>query len=197
MKRLLSVLLSLCLLICLPFGAALSEETKTGGTASAVLVVYFSATGHTRPLAEYAAKHLDAELLELVAAQPYTTADLNYNASGSRVSLEHGDAAARPEIAALPESLDAYDTVVLGYPIWWGEAPRIISTFLEHFDLSGKTIVPFCTSASSGMGSSARKLQALCGEDVTWLEGKRFPIGTDEETFTAWLDGLGLNTSAQ
>lgn len=201
MKKFTAMLMA-CLLLTLTC-TALAEEDRSfqvdeteSGTAT-TLVVYFSATGNTRPLAEYAAAYLNADLFELTAAQPYTDADLNYNDNKSRTALEMGDDTVRPEIAELPESLEQYDTIFLGYPIWWGEAPRIINTFLESFDFSGKTIVPFCTSASSGMGSSARNLQSLYGENTNWLEGRRFAIGTDEAAITAWIDGLALNTAAK
>ena len=176
------------LLLCLTASCALAESPEA--TPATTLVVYFSATGNTRPLAEYAAKHLSADLYEIVAAQPYTDADLNYNDNKSRSTIEQGDDTARPEIDGLIESIDGYDTIYLGYPIWWGEAPRIISTFLESFDFSGKTIIPFCTSASSGVGSSANLLHDLCSPETVWMDGKRFAIGTDESKIAAWIDGL-------
>ena len=188
MKRFLAMLL----LLCLTASCALAEAPASTEEAApaTTLVVYFSATGNTKPLAEYAAKHLSADLYEIVAAQPYTDADLNYNDNTSRTTIEQGDADARPEIDGLIESIDSYDTIYLGYPIWWGEAPRIIDTFLESFDFSGKTIVPFCTSASSGVGSSANLLHDLCSPEAVWMDGTRFAIGTDEAAITAWIDGL-------
>lgn len=197
MKKMISILMTLCLFTCLTCGSVFAEETENPESAATTLVVYFSATGNTRPLAEYAAAHLNADLLELVPAQPYTADDLNYNDNKSRTTIEMSDDTARPEIDGLFENIDQYDTIILGYPIWWGEAPRIINTFLESFDFSGKTIVPFCTSASSGMGSSAKNLQALYGENVNWLDGRRFAIGTNEATFTAWIDELELNAAAE
>lgn len=197
MKKIASILLTLCLFACLTCGSAFAGDTENPERAATTLVVYFSATGNTRPLAEYAAAYLHADLYEIVPAQPYTDADLNYNDSGSRSTREHNDDAARPEIDAPLESIDQYDTIFLGYPIWWGEAPRIINAFMESFDFSGKTVVPFCTSASSGMGDSARRLQALYGENATWIDGKRFAARTSEATITAWIDGLKLNASAE
>lgn len=194
MKKTLSLLLILCLLAC--WGGALAE--KTGGEESAAtLVAYFSATGNTRPIAEYAAEYLAADLYQIVPAQPYTDADLNYNDPNSRTSAEMSDDSARPAIDGQLASLDPYDVIFLGYPIWWGQAPRIISTFLESLDFSGKTVVPFCTSGSSGVGSSADTLHALCAEDTLWLEGKRFAIGADEAQVAAWIDGLRLNRTAR
>ena len=179
---------ALLFLLCLTVSAALAESPET--PSATTLVVYFSATGNTKPLAEYAAKYLSADLYEIVPAQPYTDADLNYNNNQSRSTLEHGDASIRPEIEGLIESIDAYDTIYLGYPIWWGEAPRIIDTFLTSFDFSGKTIIPFCTSASSGVGSSATLLHDLCSPETIWMDGTRFAIGTSESKITAWIDGL-------
>ncbi len=184
MKKLLALLLPLCLIA----SCALAEAPVSADAPATTLVAYFSVTGHTKPLAEYAAKYLSADLYEIVAAQPYTEDDLNYHDSESRATLEQGDAAARPEIEGLIESIDGYDTIYLGYPIWWGEAPRILSTFLTSFDFSGKTIVPFCTSASSGVGSSASQLHSLCGEDTIWRDGARFAIGTEESRIIAWID---------
>lgn len=191
MKRFLAMLL----LLCLTASAALAEAPAASQAPSAAttLVVYFSATGNTKPLAEYAAAYLSADLYEIVAAQPYTDADLNYGDNKSRTTLEQGDDTARPEIEGLIESIDGYDTLYLGYPIWWGEAPRIISTFLESFDFSGKTIIPFCTSASSGVGSSANLLHDLCAEDTIWMDGTRFAIGTDESKIADWIDGMNTD----
>jgi hypothetical protein len=93
--------------------------------------------------------------------------------------------------------MEQYDIVLLGYPIWWGEAPRIISTFLENYDFSGKTIVPFCTSSSSGIGSSAKNLHSLCADSVTWLDGKRFPGGTSSDEVMEWANDLGLDLTAE
>ena len=143
-----------------------------------ILVAYFSCTGTTKPLAEYAAGYLNADLYEIVAETPYSSADLDYNKSGSRANREQDDSSARPAISGKVEDMDKYNTVVLAYPIWWGQAPRIISTFLESYDFKGKTIVPFCTSHSSGIGSSDTNLHSLVDSSVEWKEGKRFAAGT-------------------
>ena len=156
-----------------------------------VLVAYFSATGTTRPLAEYAAEILNADLYEIVPAEPYTAEDLDYGNSDSRTTREQNDPDARPAIDGSVDNMEDYEVIFLGYPIWWGEAPRIVSTFLESYDFDGKTIVPFCTSASSGMGESAEALAALAGS-AAWLEGARFNPGASQEEVAAWVDGLGL-----
>lgn len=157
-----------------------------------ILIAYFSATNNTEGIANHLHDILDADLYEIVPEQPYTPDDLNYNDSSSRSSLEMNDSDARPAISGSVDNMDQYDVIFLGYPIWWGEAPRIINTFLESYDLSGKTIAPFCTSASSPMGSSATMLQELT-EDVTWLEGQRFSGGASVSDVQPWVDSLNLN----
>ena len=121
-------------------------------------------------MAENAAEILNANLYEIVPEDPYTEEDLAYYTNG-RADQEQNDASARPAISGGVENMEKYDTIILGYPIWHGQAPRIISTFLESYDFSGKTIVPFCTSHSSGIGSSADNLHALCSDSVNWLDG--------------------------
>ena len=154
-------------------------------------MAYFSATGNTEGIAQHLQAILDAELYEIVPAEPYSDDDLNYNVSDCRANQEQNDPDARPAIDGGVDNMEDYDVIFLGYPIWWGEAPRIISTVLESYDLAGKTIVPFCTSASSGMGGSAEHLAALAGS-AAWLEGARFTPGASLEEVAAWVDGLGL-----
>ena len=125
---------------------------------------------------------------------PYTETDLAYYTNG-RADQEQNDPSARPAIAGKVENMEEYDTIILGYPIWHGQAPRIISTFLEAYDFSGKTIVPFCTSASSGLGSSAENLQSFASA-ATWLEGNRFSGNASNETVKAWVDGLNIHPAA-
>ncbi len=150
------------------------------------LVAYFSATGTTKKLAKYAADILGADLYEIVPEKPYTKADLAYN-TDCRANREQADPTSRPAIAGSVENMEAYDTILLGYPIWHGQAPRIISTFLESYDFSGKTILPFCTSHSSGIGSSDTNLHALA-DRANWLSGKRFPTGTSWKEIESWLN---------
>ncbi|MCM1193960.1 MAG: flavodoxin [Butyrivibrio sp.] len=174
--------------------AGIDEQTAESGK---VLVAYFSATGTTKTLAEYAADALGADLYEIVPEEPYSSADLDYGNSSSRSSVEMNDPSARPGISGSVEDMAQYDIIFLGYPIWWGEAPRIVDTFMESYDFSGKTIVPFCTSASSGIGSSARNLHGLCAEDVTWLGGSRLKSSTSREDMVEWINGLGLDVEAE
>lgn len=155
-------------------------------------MAYFSATGNTRPLAEYMANGLGADLYEIVPEEPYTEADLNYNDSGSRTSIEMNDPDSRPAISGSVENMEQYDVVFIGYPIWWGQAPKIISTFLESYDWSGKTIVPFCTSGSSSIGSSASNLESLTS-GAEWLSGRRFSGSASQDELLAWADSLDLN----
>ncbi|WP_155957652.1 flavodoxin [Eubacterium sp. 14-2] len=157
-----------------------------------ILVVYFSATGTTKPLAEYVAEILKADLYEIVPEDPYTEEDLAYYTNG-RADQEQNDSSARPAISGGVENMEEYDTIFLGYPIWHGQAPRIISTFLESYDFSEKTIIPFCTSHSSGIGSSADNLHSLCSDSTEWLEGKRFAGETSRGTIEEWLRDTGLS----
>lgn len=165
----------------------ISDSTEDGAK---ILVAYFSCTGNTSVLAEYAAESLHADLFEIVPETPYTDDDLNYSNSDSRTSIEQNDESARPAIAGSVENMEEYDIVFLGYPIWWGQAPKIISTFLESYSFDGKTIVPFCTSGSSGIGSSGSNLHGLTSEDVTWLAGDRLPSDTSKEEMAEWIQNL-------
>lgn len=157
-----------------------------------VLVAYFSATGNTENIAEHLVSILDADLYEIVPEVPYTSADLNYSNSDCRANQEQNDPAARPAISGSVENLEDYEVIFLGYPIWWGDAPKIISTFLETYDFGGKTIVPFCTSGSSSIDSSADALEALT-QRATWLEGQRFSGSASQETVSQWVNSLGLD----
>ncbi|MBQ8136193.1 MAG: NAD(P)H-dependent oxidoreductase [Clostridia bacterium] len=188
MKKTMALLIALMLMVsCLPF--AMAEETA--GKGSHILVVYFSATGTTRGVAEKLAEGLSADLYEIVPAEPYTDADLNYNNSKSRTSIETDDPACRPAIAGELPDLTEYDTVLIGYPIWWGDVPRIVSNFVEQVDLTGKTLAVFFTSGSSGLGSSMKHLEQQSGAG-SWLEGKRFTARTTVEELANWAKGLGI-----
>ena len=157
-----------------------------------VLVAYFSATGTTKGVAEHIANGLNADIYEIVPEDPYTDADLNYNDNNSRTTIEMNDPNARPAISGSVENMEQYDIIFVGYPIWWGEAPRIVSTFMESYDFSGKTIVPFCTSGGSGIGSSASNLERLTS-GATWLDGRRLNGSDSQDTVMEWVNGLNLN----
>lgn len=170
-----------------PTPADTPEPTEPSG--SKTLVVIFSATGNTRPIAESAADILSADLYEIVPQEPYTEADLAYY-TDCRADREQEDDTARPAISGSVENMADYDTVLIGYPIWHGRPPRIIYTFLESYDFSGKTILPFCTSGSSPYNDSG--IRELVGSDTTWLTGRRFAAGATREDVAAWLEEAGL-----
>ena len=157
-----------------------------------ILVACFSCTGNTERIAGYIAGALDADICRIAPETPYTAEDLNYSDSSTRATKEQNDPAARPAISGKVENMADYDVVFLGYPIWWGQAPKIMYTFIESYDLEGKTIVPFCTSGSSGIGSSAANLSRSASNAV-WLEGRRFGADTAEADVRAWVDSLGLD----
>lgn len=168
-----------------PDTADTSEETSGGD----VLVIVFSATGNTKEAAEKITAIENADLYEIIPAQPYTEADLNYNDSGSRTTIEQNDASFRPEIGSDDVDLSGYSRIYIGYPIWWGQEPRIMDTFVERYDFSGATVIPFCTSASSGIGSSGTNLASLAGSGI-WLEGRRFQSGVSEDELKSWIDEI-------
>lgn len=172
-----------------------AEQTKAVEPETTnILVAYFSSTGTTKTIAEYAAKELGADIYEIVPQIPYTQADLNYNNNASRANREQNDGKSRPAISGSVTHMDEYDVIFVGYPVWHSQAPRIISTFLESYDFSGKTVVPFCTSHSSGIGSSATNLHNLCPDSVKWLPGERFTAQSSEETVKKWIDSLDIQT---
>ena len=157
-----------------------------------ILVAYFSATGTTKGVAEHIANGLNADIYEIVPEEAYTDADLDYNDNNSRTTIEMNDPDARPAISGSVENMEQHDIIFVGYPIWWGEAPRIVSTFMESYDFSGKTIVPFCTSGGSGIGSSASNLERLTS-GATWLDGRRLNGSDSQDTVMEWVDSLDLN----
>jgi flavodoxin len=143
-------------------------------------------TNHTRTLANYAKEYLESDIFEIVPKQEYTAEDINYN-TDCRANREQNDDSARPEIKFTIEDISQYDTIILGYPIWWGQAPKILYTFIESYDFNDKTILPFCTSGSSSIGSSATNL-AKSAPEAKWLEGRRFSSSTSKEEIASWLD---------
>ncbi len=168
-----------------------SEETAAEEPQSDadVLVVYFSATGTTKGVAEKIASITGADLYEIKAAQEYTDEDLDWNDSDSRTTHEQNDPEVRPEIGSDPISLDGYSTIYIGFPIWWGEEPRIMDTFVESYDFAGITMIPFCTSSSSGIGMSGKNLESNAGSG-NWLDGERFGGGVSEDELRTWIEGL-------
>ena len=168
------------------------EETQASTGKS--IVVYFSATGNTKSLAEKSAEESDSDIFEIVPQEVYTSEDLNYNNSDCRANREQNDASARPAISSKLENIESYDTVFIGYPIWWGTMPKIINTFLETYDLSGKTIMPFCTSGGSGISSSVSAIRTACpNADVK--DGFRGTSGTQSAQIREWFDENGFTKS--
>ena len=172
---------------------ALYLEFQLTGTEGKTLVVYFSATGNTERVAEMIAETTGGDLFELELSDPYTDEDLNYNDENSRVSQEYADESLRNVelVATTMEGFDEYENVFVGYPVWWGIAAWPVNTFIEANDFTGKTVIPFCTSASSGLGESGELLAELAGTGE-WLEGMRFRSGASEEDVVTWVESLGL-----
>ncbi len=165
------------------------SKEESGGTEDETLVVYFSATGTTKGVAERIASVTSADLYEIIPAEPYSSDDLEWNDNNSRTSIEMNDPDARPAIASDTVSLDSYSTVYIGYPIWWGDAPRIMSTFVESYDFSDKTVIPFCTSGSSGIGGSGDNLKDLANSG-NWISGDRFDADVSESEIQEWISNL-------
>lgn len=169
---------------------AQAEDT---GSGSSVLVVYYSATGNTAQMAQYIADSTGGDLFEIQPVEPYTDDDLNWTDDNSRVSQEHADESLRDVelVADTVDNWDQYDTVFIGYPIWWGIAAWPVDGFVEANDFSGKTVIPFCTSSSSGLGESGQLLADMAGTG-DWQEGQRFRSGASQEDVQSWIDELGL-----
>ena len=159
-----------------------------------VLVVYYSASGSTKAVAETIADDMGADLFEITPVEPYTSDDLNWTNDNSRVSKEHEDESLRDvELTQItPDNWESYDTVLLGYPIWWGIAAWPVDNFVKGNDFSGKTVIPFCTSASSGIGDSGNLLEEMAGTG-DWQEGQRFRSGASDSDVQEWVDTLGLS----
>ena len=221
MKKLTALLLSVVLVLSLaacgsankpassttqPETSAPTEQPESSSTAPAesepetqpetgkTLVIYYSASGNTARVAKDIAEAAGADLFEIVPTEVYTSEDLNWTNSDSRVSREHDDESLRDValVADTVEGWDQYDTVFIGYPIWWGIAAWPVDAFIEANDFTGKTVIPFCTSSSSGLGQSGELLSEMAGTG-DWLEGQRFRSSASQEDVTEWVDSLGLN----
>ena len=194
-KKILTILLALVLVLnCV---SAFAEDAVSSATVNVtsvpaavahenakVLVIYFSTDDTVKAVARTAAAAMEADVFEIVPEQPYTDADLAYY-TNCRADKEQNDSSARPGIAAWPESLEQYNVIFIGYPIWHGQAPKILYTLLEGVDVAGKTIVPFCTSASSGAGSSASNLEKIT-DGATWLKARRIDNHSIAEQIQSW-----------
>lgn len=177
-----------------PSSSEVSSQVQAGETASGsnVLVVYYSATGNTEQVAQYIADSTGGDLFELEPVDPYTSDDLNWTDDNSRVSQEHADESLRDVelVADTVDNWDQYDTVFIGYPIWWGIAAWPVDGFVEANDFSGKTVIPFCTSSSSGLGESGQLLADMAGTG-DWQEGQRFRSSASQEDVQSWIEELG------
>ena len=167
---------------------------KTDSTSNKTLVVYYSATGSTKAVAETIAGTTNADIFEITPVKPYTNDDLDWRNNSSRVSKEHDDVSLRNvELTKVkPDNWDSYDTVFVGYPIWWYIAAWPVNNFVKGNDFSGKTVISFCTSASSGLGDSVNLLQKMAGTG-TWQKGQRFSSGASASEVKKWIDSLNLN----
>lgn len=178
-----------------PSSSAVSSEAQAEdtGSGSSVLVVYYSATGNTAQVAQYIADSTGGDLFEIQPVEPYTGDDLNWTDDNSRVSQEHADESLRDVelVADTVDNWDQYDTVFIGYPIWWGIAAWPVDGFVEANDFSGKTVIPFCTSSSSGLDESGQLLADMAGTG-DWQEGQRFRSSASQEDVQSWVDELGL-----
>ena len=193
MKKLLILLASLLLVGCSSNNESKSNNNTSNNESptsligeSNTLVAYFSVTNHTEGIANEIKSYLNSDIFEIVPEQEYTSKDIDYN-SDCRANREQNDDKARPEIKNKIEDISKYDTIVLGYPIWWSEAPKILYTFIESYDFTNKNILPFCTSGSSPIGSSAINL-AKSAPKANWLEGKRFSANATNKEINSWLD---------
>lgn len=170
-----------------------TEAADTESTGGKTLVVYYSASGNTENVSNVIADTLGADLFELEPVEPYSNDDLNWTNDDSRVSREHENEDERDVelVSATVDNWSEYDTVFIGYPIWWGIAAWPVDEFIETNDFTGKTVIPFATSASSGMGQSGELLAEMAGTG-DWQEGQRFRSGASEDDIVAWVEGLGL-----
>lgn len=169
-------------------------DESIGEVETKILIAYFSCTGTTKAVSEFLFGRLNADIFEIVPEIPYTADDLNYTNSSARATAEQNNASARPSISNTVQNMSTYDVIFIGYPIWHGQAPKIIYTFLESYDFSGKTIIPFCTSHSSGIGQSDTNLHGLCNENVTWIQGKRFGTVLSEDEIMQWIGGIDFQS---
>ncbi len=170
-----------------------SDNNTNSYSNSKILVVYYSATGSTKAVAATIADTAGADLFEITPVDPYTSDDLNWTNDNSRVSVEHNDESKRdvPLTKTTPDNWADYDTVFIGYPIWWGIAAWPVNNFVKGNDFSGKTVIPFCTSSSSGLGQSGDLLADMAGTG-NWQDGERFSSGASSSNVESWVNGLDL-----
>ena len=190
MKNILLIVIGLLII-----GAGVVFALQNNGKENPVktentLVAYFSATGTTKRVAENLSKATGADIYEIKPLKPYTSADLNWHDSNSRSSVEMNDPKSRPEIVTDNFSVDNYDTIYLGFPIWWGTAPKVVHTFLEKYDFSGKNVIIFATSGSSGLGDTANNLKSSVSSSTKIIEGKVLNGNPSVEELKTWVNSL-------
>jgi len=196
MKQIATLLTLSLLIMLLPSCAQAAGDKQKQQTMNdengqkTTLVAYFSASGVTAQVAKNLATAADADLFEIKPAQPYTSADLDWNDKHSRSTIEMNDPKARPAIDGKVQGMEHYTTIYLGFPIWWYTAPRIINTFLEQYDLKGKTIIPFATSGGSGLGKSGDELREASAPDAVWLPGKLLNGNPSVDSLKTWVQSL-------
>ena len=190
-KILVFVVVCMMMVLCMTACGTGKEENKQNRAESNkdTLVVVFSATGTTKGVAERIAAITDADLYKIVPAQAYSSEDLNYNDPDSRATKEQNNPSVRPEIGSKKIDLSGYSRVFIGYPIWFGQEPRIMDTFVETYDFGSITVIPFCTSGSSGIGQSGKHLKENAGSG-NWLEGQRFSGNVSEDDLRTWINGI-------
>ena len=164
-------------------------------TDSDILTIYFSCTNTTEKIANYIQLETNSDIYEIIPEVPYTAEDISYTIPDTRANIEQNDPTARPAISGSIPNFEQYDTVFIGYPIWWGQEPRIIDTFMESYDFSGKTVIPFSTSSSSGIGTSETNLHNLGSDKIDWLAGRRFSASAKQSDVADWIKSLNILNS--
>lgn len=188
-KSITSIFLALFTLVIM-INISCTAQNNKNNKEMKILVSYFSATGTTKAVAEKIATAMNADLYEITPKVPYTTADLDWKNKESRSSVEMKDKKFRPEIADTKAKIEDYDVIYIGFPIWWYVAPTIVNTFLESYDFSGKTVVLFATSGSSGFGKTVEELKVSCSPTTVIKEGKVFSSNSSESDVTNWINSL-------
>ena len=166
----------------------IKQEENINNNDKKVAIIYFSATGTTKKVAGYIKDATNGDLIEIIPKEKYTDNDLNYGNDNSRANKEQNDSSARPKIKNTINT-DNYDVIFLGYPIWWGDVPKIILTFLDNDNLNDKTVIPFCTSGSTGISESLNTLKNY-NKNINWIDGKRFSSSTTQDEISSWVKGL-------
>ncbi len=189
-KKIIVLIVAIVIIIMVSIGSwVINSNKKTENTNDKRIgIIYFSATGTTKKVAEYIKNATDGDLIEIIPKDEYTDSDLNYGNDNSRANKEQNDVSARPKIKNNINT-DNYDVIYLGYPIWWGDVPKIVLTFLDNYNLNGKTIIPFCTSASTGINGSLRTLKNY-NKNITWIDGKRFSSNASQKEVTNWINNI-------